>query len=88
MVSPDFDFATHPSRKAKEGHPCQLISDVPFSSPIIADNNAENSVHVVTGNGTDTTAVLDGFTITAGNAYGDCCVHDRGGRSTRPGQRG
>ena len=29
---------------------------------------AENSYHVVTGSGTDETAVLDGFTITAGNA--------------------
>jgi hypothetical protein len=33
-------------------------------------NNAENSYHVVTGSGTDGTAVLDGFTITAGNANG------------------
>ena len=30
----------------------------------------ENSCHVVTGSGTDVTAVIDGFTITAGNAYG------------------
>jgi hypothetical protein len=33
-------------------------------------NNGENSYHVVTGIGTDSTAVLDGFTITAGNANG------------------
>ncbi len=31
-------------------------------------NNLENSYHVVVGSGTDETAVLDGFTITAGNA--------------------
>ncbi|MCP4711084.1 MAG: right-handed parallel beta-helix repeat-containing protein, partial [Planctomycetes bacterium] len=31
---------------------------------------AENSYHVVTGNGTDETAVLNGFTITSGNANG------------------
>ncbi len=31
---------------------------------------AENCYHVVTGSGTDLTAVLDGFTITAGNADG------------------
>ncbi len=31
-------------------------------------DNGENSYHVVTGSGTDTTAILDGFTITAGNA--------------------
>jgi predicted outer membrane repeat protein len=30
-----------------------------------------NSYHVVTGSGTDDTAVLDGFTITAGQAQGD-----------------
>ncbi|MGB2806428.1 MAG: hypothetical protein WBC22_01705 [Sedimentisphaerales bacterium] len=29
---------------------------------------ADNSLHVVTGSGTDATAVLDGFTITGGNA--------------------
>jgi parallel beta-helix repeat protein len=33
-------------------------------------NNAENSYHVVTGSGTDANAVLDGFTLTAGNANG------------------
>jgi len=31
-------------------------------------NNSENSYHVVTASGTSDTAVLDGFTITAGNA--------------------
>lgn len=30
---------------------------------------AENSCHVVTGSGTDGTAVIDGFTITAGSAF-------------------
>ena len=33
-------------------------------------NNAENSYHIVTGSGTDAAAVLDGLTITAGNANG------------------
>ncbi len=32
---------------------------------------SENSYHVVTGSGTDTTAVLDGFTLTAGHATGE-----------------
>ena len=31
----------------------------------------QNSAHVVTGSGTDGTAILDGFTITAGHADGD-----------------
>lgn len=33
-------------------------------------NNIENSYHVVTGSAADATAVLNGFTITAGNANG------------------
>ncbi len=33
-------------------------------------NNSENSYHVVTGSGTDSSAVLDGFVITGGNADG------------------
>jgi hypothetical protein len=33
-------------------------------------DNADNSCHVVTGSGTDASAVLDGFTVTAGNADG------------------
>ncbi len=37
---------------------------------IIADNNAENSYHVVTGSGTDASAEINGFTITGGNANG------------------
>ncbi|MBN2269725.1 MAG: hypothetical protein JXN61_03870 [Sedimentisphaerales bacterium] len=32
------------------------------------ENNAENSYHVVTGSGTNSTTVLDGFTISGGNA--------------------
>ncbi len=37
-----------------------------------------NSYHVVTGSGTDATAVLDGFTITCGQANGSS-PHDSGG---------
>jgi len=33
-------------------------------------NNGENSINVVFGSGIDTTTELDGFTITAGNAFG------------------
>jgi len=33
-------------------------------------NNSDNSYHIVTGSGTNATAILDGFTITAGNANG------------------
>ncbi len=39
--------------------PCDLVAE---------PTRAENSCHVVTASGIDTTAVLDGFTITGGNA--------------------
>ncbi|UCF16235.1 MAG: protein kinase, partial [Phycisphaerales bacterium] len=39
-------------------------------------NNGENSYHVVTGSDTDETAVLDGFTITGGNADGRSALDD------------
>ncbi len=39
--------------------PCYLLTE---------PTRAENSYHVVTGSYTDATAILDGFTITAGNA--------------------
>ena len=38
----------------------------------------DNSYHVVTGSGTDSFAVLDGFTITAGNANGEGYEKARG----------
>ena len=38
----------------------------------------ENSHHIVTGSGTDETAVLDGFTVTAGSADGAIFLDDRG----------
>ena len=42
-------------------------------------NNGENAYHVVTGGGADATAILDGFTITAGNANGGSFPNDSGG---------
>lgn len=41
-------------------------------------DNQENSFHVVTASGTDATAVLDGFTITWGNADGTTDESKRG----------
>jgi len=43
-------------------------------------NNTDNSYHVVMGSGTDDTAVLDGFTVTGGNAdKADEWVNKNGG---------
>ena len=49
--------------------PCDLIDE---------PTRTENSYHVVTGNFTDETAVLKGFTITGGNANGDSEKHGGG----------
>ena len=43
-----------------------LLGNDASMSPI--DPRGDNSLHVVTGSETDSTAILDGFTITAGNA--------------------
>jgi len=58
--------------------PCKAPEDCLVIGPvcgedgfcIIADNNDENSYHVVTGSGRNATAILDGFTITKGHADG------------------
>jgi len=43
--------------------------DLDNPDPLVSgESRAENSYHVVTGSGVDETAVLDGFTITGGNA--------------------
>jgi hypothetical protein len=44
----------------------------------LCTHQCDNSYHVVTGSGTDATAVLDGFTITAGIAD-DVIPYDKGG---------
>jgi hypothetical protein len=49
-----------------------LSGDLP--GPIYHD-----SYHVVRAASVDELAVLDGFTITGGRAWGSCCVNDRGG---------
>ena len=44
-----------------------------------ANINGNNAYHVVTGSGVTITAVLDGFTITAGDADGSSSPHNKGG---------
>jgi fibronectin type 3 domain-containing protein/5-hydroxyisourate hydrolase-like protein (transthyretin family) len=47
--------------------------------PFTAGTAKDNSFHVVNGSNTDATAVLDGFTIIAGNANGDYHPANKGG---------
>jgi hypothetical protein len=49
-----------------------------LSGEIGAPGTSDNSYHVVTGSGTDSSAVIDGFTITGGNAD-DSAPDRRGG---------
>jgi predicted outer membrane repeat protein len=56
-----------------EAHPSVLSGDIGT-----AGNSSDNSYHVVTGSGVDGTAILDGFTISGGNANGSD-PHDSGG---------
>ncbi|MHC4355269.1 MAG: right-handed parallel beta-helix repeat-containing protein, partial [Planctomycetota bacterium] len=56
--------------------------DMPVANPsdlLNEPTRAENSYHVVTGSNTNATAMLDGFTITAGNANGPTAADKRGG---------
>jgi len=55
-----------------------LSGDLNYDDEPNFTNNGDNSYHVVTGSWTDETAVLDGFTITAGNADGSD-PDDKGG---------
>ena len=58
-----------------DGNDVQVLNP---SDLLTEPTRAENSYRVVTGSGTDVTAVLDGFTITAGNADG-IPWHEHGG---------
>jgi predicted outer membrane repeat protein len=61
-----------------DGNDVQVLNP---SDLLTEPTRAENSYRVVTGSGTDVTAVLDGFTITAGNADGADGIpwHEEGG---------
>jgi predicted outer membrane repeat protein len=51
----------------------------------IVGKGTDNSYHVITGSGTDTTAVLDGFIITGGNANGSYPDYMGGGMYSNSG---
>jgi hypothetical protein len=63
------------SQRDTTAHPTVLSGDIG-----IVGNNDDNSYHVVTGSGTDETAILDGFIVTQGNANeGETCPNACGG---------
>jgi parallel beta-helix repeat protein len=57
-----------PNERDIELYETILSGDLNGDDGLDFSNNADNSIHVVTGSGTEPNAVLDGFTITAGNA--------------------
>jgi len=61
---------SNPDARDVELYETILTGDLAGNDGADFANNTENSYQVVTGGGTDATAVLDGFTITAGNANG------------------
>ncbi len=74
--------ADRPDARNVERHETILSGDLAGNDTggLLDESRAENSFHVVTGSETDETAVLDGFTITGGNAYNDRCSSlDNGG---------
>jgi hypothetical protein len=69
-----------PNARDIEAYKTILSGDLNGDDEPNSANNSDNSYHVVTGSGTNATAVLDGFTITAGNANGEAMLgYDSGG---------
>ncbi len=62
--------APDPDARDSELHESVLSGDLLGDDGPGFQNTGDNSYTVLTGNGTDATAVLDGFTVTAGNADG------------------
>ncbi len=54
-----------------QAHPSVLSGDLQQNDGPYFSNYSDNSYHVVTGSGTDTTTILDGFTVSAGYAISD-----------------
>lgn len=76
-----FDLAS----RSFADHPTILSGDLARNDGANFANNNENSYHVVTGSGTATSAVLEGFTISGGNANGTTPHSNGGGMYTSSG---
>ncbi len=55
-----------PNTRDIDAYETILSGDLNGDDDANSANNSENSYHIVTGGGTDATAILDGFTITGG----------------------
>ena len=60
-------------------NPTILSGDLMQDDAPAFTNYADNAYHVVTGSGVDSTAQIDGFVITSGNADDEGAPHSRGG---------
>ena len=69
-VSGGFAGFGQPSPKVRDviAYESILSGDLAGDDGAGFENNGENSYHVVTGSGTNSTTILDGFTISGGNA--------------------
>jgi hypothetical protein len=81
MLSGDLDADDTPVACERDSPDCDSFGRLCVGrSCIIVAHTAENSRHVVNGSGAGATAILDGFTITAGNADGPASTgRDAGG---------
>ena len=68
-----------PNKRDIETYETILSGDLAGNDGPDFANNAENSYHVVTGGASGETTILDGFTITGGNANGPDSYSRRGG---------
>jgi hypothetical protein len=71
--------ATDPNTRNISLYETILSGDLNGDDGALLNSNIENSYHIVTGNGTDLTAVMDGFTIRDGNANRRCYPDFAGG---------
>ncbi|MSR17765.1 MAG: hypothetical protein EXS00_01120 [Phycisphaerales bacterium] len=61
-------------------HPCIITGDLLGNDTTVSTTWADNSYHLVIGSGALATAILDGFTVRAGNANGATASnYDKGG---------
>jgi predicted outer membrane repeat protein len=71
--------APNPDARAMKAYSSILSGDI-----ATVGDNSDNSYHVVYGNGASATAILDGFTITGGNANGTSSNSNGGGLYNNP----